>query len=275
MAPKDGLGYSAGLPYRVDISSPPPECLDVLVQLGALDIEAVNTGVAAILPDVVTPDRLAGALQVSSMTVSPAVARDNDSVWLLSPRVVRIGGVLIAPPEAIAPCNALRLIDSTTFGTGHHPTTALCIEAIEEILTAERMDSVLDVGTGSGILALTALMLGVPQAVGLDIDADAVKVAAENTRLNQLENRLKLIIGGPDVVHGSWPLVVANLIAAALIDMAPVLVRRLASRGRLVLSGIRSSLESEVRQAYEHFGVRIIDSNRRAGWTVFSARASW
>jgi ribosomal protein L11 methyltransferase len=263
------------MPYRIDISCPPPEALDVLVQLGALDVETIDTGVAAILPDAVPPDVVAGALQVSSMTVSAAFARDNGSVWLLSPRVVHIGGVRIAPPEAIAPCNVLRLIDSNTFGTGHHPTTALCIEAIEEMLTVDPVDSILDIGTGSGILALAALMLGVPQAVGLDIDADAVKVAAENARLNDLENRLKLIIGGPEIVRGSWPLVVANVLGAPLVEMAPVLVRRLASRGRLVLSGIRSSLESEVRQAYQHLGVRIIDSNTRAGWTAVSARASW
>jgi ribosomal protein L11 methyltransferase len=263
------------MPYRIDLSCPPPEALEALVQLGALDVEALDQGVAAILPDTVTPNTVVGALGVSSMAVSAAVARDNSSVWLLSPRVVSIGSVLIAPPEAIAPCNALRLIDSNTFGTGHHPTTALCIEALEELLTVERVDSVLDVGTGSGILALTALILGVPQAVGLDIDADAVKVAAANARLNKLENRLKLMVGGPHVVDGSWPLVVANILAAPLIEMAPVVVRRLASRGRLVLSGIRSSLESEVRQAYQHFGVRIIDSNTRGGWTVVTAQASW
>jgi ribosomal protein L11 methyltransferase len=263
------------MPYRIDLSCPPPEALEVLVQLGALDVEALDQGVAAILPDTVTPNTVVGALGVSSMAVSAAVARDNSSVWLLSPRVVSIGSVLIAPPEVIAPCNALRLIDSNTFGTGHHPTTALCIEALEELLTVERVDSVLDVGTGSGILALTALILGVPQAVGLDIDADAVKVAAANARLNKLENRLKLMVGGPHVVDGSWPLVVANILAAPLIEMAPVVVRQLASRGRLVLSGIRSSLESEVRQAYLHFGVRIIDSNTRGGWTVVTAQASW
>lgn len=264
-----------GMPYRIDISRPPPEAFDVLVQLGALDAEPTDDGLAAILPDGVTPDTVAGALGVSSMAVSAVVARDNGSVWLLSPRVVCIGGVLIAPPDTVAPSNALRLIDSNTFGTGHHPTTALCIEAIEEILTIERVDSVLDVGTGSGILALTALILGVPQAVGLDIDVDALTVAAENARLNKLENRLQLMLGGPDVVHGSWPLVVANLLAAPLIEMAPVLVRSLASRGRLVFSGIPSSLEFEVRQAYQHFGVWHINSKTRAGWTVITAQASW
>src|SRR4051812_27404865 len=209
------------MPYRIDISCPPPDAVDVLVQLGALDIEPVNDGLAAIMPDGITKDTVTGALDVSSVTVSAAVARDNSSVWLLSPRAVRIGNVVIASPEVAAPTKALRLTDSDAFGTGHHPTTALCVEALEEILTFERLDSVLDVGTGSGILSLAALMMGVPQAVGLDTDADALRVAAENARLNNFSNRLQLVQGGPDVVHGNWPLVVANVLAAPLMEMAP------------------------------------------------------
>jgi ribosomal protein L11 methyltransferase len=263
------------MPYRIDISFPPDDALDQLVQLGALDIEPVSDGLAAIIPDGVTPDAVAGALGVASVTVSPAVARDNGSVWLLSPRAVRIGSVLIALPELAAPPGALRLTDSTAFGTGHHPTTALCIEAIEEALTIAVPDSVLDVGTGSGVLALTALMMGVSRAVGLDIDADALEIAAEHARLNNLADRLQLVPGGPDVVDGAWPLVVANVLAAPLIEMAPVLVRRVGSRGRLILSGISGSLESEVRQTYQRLGMRLIRSKTRAGWTVLVARASW
>ena len=85
------------MPYRIDIPSPPDDALDQFVQLGALDIEPVNDGLAAIIPDGVTPDAVAGALGVASVTVSPAIARDSGSVWLLSPRAVRIGNVLIAP----------------------------------------------------------------------------------------------------------------------------------------------------------------------------------
>ena len=263
------------MPYRIDISSPPNDALDQLVQLGALDIEPVSDGLAAIIPDGVTPDAVAGALGVASVTVSPAIARDNGSVWLLSPRAVRIGSVLIAPPELAAPPGALRLTDSTAFGTGHHPTTALCIEAIEEALTIAVPDSVLDVGTGSGVLALTALMMGVSRAVGLDIDADALEIAAEHARLNNMADRLQLVLGGPNVVNGVWPLVAANVLAAPLIEMAPVLVRRVGSRGRLILSGISWSLESEVRQTYQRLGMRLIRSETRAGWTVLVAQASW
>ena len=263
------------MPYRIDISCPPDDALDRLVQLGALDIEPVNDGLAAIIPDGVTPDAVAAALGVAGVIVSPAVARDNGSVWLLSPRAVRIGSVLIAPAEVTAPHNALRLADSAAFGSGHHPTTALCIEALEEALTIAVPDSVLDVGTGSGVLALAALMMGVSRAVGLDIDADALKIAAEHARLNNLADRLQLVPGGPDVVDGVWPLVVANVLAAPLIEMAPVLVRRVGSRGRLILSGIPWSLESEVRRTYQRMGMRHIRSETRSGWTALVAQASW
>jgi ribosomal protein L11 methyltransferase len=265
------------VPYRIDISCPPSDALDQLVQLGALDIEPFGHGLAAIMPDAVTPESVAGALGVANanVTVSPALARDNGSVWLLSFRAVRIGSVLIAPPEVAAAPGVVRLTDSTVFGTGHHPTTALCVEALEESLSIAVPDSVLDVGTGSGVLALTALMMGVPRAVGLDIDADALKIAGENAHLNNLAHRLQLVLGGPDVVGGVWPLVVANVLAAPLIEMAPILVRRVASRGRLTLSGIPWSLESEVRQTYQRLGMQHVRSETRAGWTVLVAQASW
>lgn len=263
------------MPYRIDISSPPPHALDILIDAGALDVEAVRDGLAAIMPDRVTPDAVARALGGAVMTVSAAVARDDGSVWMLSPHTVRIGSLLITSPDAPPTLNALRLTDSSAFGTGHHPTTALCIEALEEILTTERVDSILDVGTGSGILALAGLIMGVPRAVGLDVDPGALKVAAQNARLNHVETRLQLILGGPDDVNDIWPLVLANVLAAPLIDMAPILVRRIRGRGRLILSGIPSSVASEVRQAYQHFGMRQIGSETRAGWTALILQASW
>lgn len=263
------------MPYRIDISSPPPDALDRIVQLGALDIECVGGGIAAILPDGVDEDSVGVALGGASFTISAAVARDSGSVWLLSPRAVRIGSVLIAQPDIAAPPEALRLNDSEAFGTGHHPTTALCIETMEEILAFEPVECVVDIGTGSGILALAALKMGVGKAVGLDIDADALKAAADNARLNDLEDRLQLVFGGPAVLQGNWPLVIANILAAPLMEMAPSIVRLLARRGRLILSGIPWSLASEVRQVYEHLGVRQVASRERDGWTVLTSQATW
>ncbi len=216
------LRYPAVVPYRIDIASPPDDALDQLVQLGALDIEPTNDGLA-IIPDGVSLDSVVGALGAASVAVSPAVGRDDGSIWLLNMRAVRIGSFLIAPPEVPA---------------------------------------------APGVLALIALMKGVPRAVGLDIDADALNTAAEHARMNNMKSRLDLVLGGPDAVNGAWPLVVANMLAAPLMELAPVLVRRVGSRGRLILSGIPWSLESEVRQTYEWLGMRHVRSEKSGGWSV-------
>ena len=269
------IALPCSLPYRIDIASPPPDALDLLIQLGALDVDPIPGGLAAILPDAVTADTVAHTFGFESVTISPAVSHDDQSVWLLSPRSLRIGRTLIVPPEIDAPPGALRLIDSTAFGTGHHPTTALCIEALEAILAGNPIPSILDVGTGSGILALIALNMGVPRAVGLDVDAAALEAAAENARLNHLAHRLQLVHGAAGSVTGCWPLVVANVLAAPLIEMAPLLAQRVASRGQLLLSGIPLSVESQVRRAYEHLGMKHVDSTQRDGWVMLDVRASW
>ena len=155
---------------------------------------------------------------------------------------------MLAPPGAGAPPGALRLTDSAAFGTGLHPTTALCLEALAEALAVAVPESLLDVGTGSGVLALSALLQGVPSAVGLDIDADALATAAAHARLNNLAARLTLVRGGPEAVDGTWPLVFANVLAAPLMEMAPALVRRVGRRGQLVLSGLPRSVASDVGQ---------------------------
>jgi ribosomal protein L11 methyltransferase len=118
-------------------------------------------------------------------------------------------------------------------------------------------------------------MRGVPRALGLDIDGGALAAAAKNARLNHLEDRLQLLRGGPQTATGVWPLAVANILAAPLIEMAPILVRRIRSRSRLILSGIGSSLEAEVRHTYERLGMRYIRSETRGGWTVLVFQASW
>src|SRR5262249_4515864 len=101
------------------------------------------------------------------------------------------------------------------------------------------------------------------------------RAAAENARLNGLDERLQLVRGGPDVVAGTWPLVVANLLAAPLIELAPVLVRRVGHHGRLVVSGIPSSVEADVDRAYRHLGMRRVRAQSRAGWNALVFQASW
>jgi ribosomal protein L11 methyltransferase len=245
------------------------------MHLGALDVEPTEAGIAAILPDAVTAEAIADILLVAGVTPSPARGRDNDSVWYLSPRPIRIGRIVITPAKLPASPESVTLTDSTAFGTGHHPTTAMCIEAIEETLNVTLPESILDVGTGSGILALAALRMGVSRATGVDSDPAALTVAAEHAGLNNLKDRLQLLQGGADAVRGQWPLVVANILAAPLIEMAPTLIRRVAHGGRLILSGVASGLHHEVERTYQRLGMRHVRSEMRGGWVALVLDAGW
>jgi ribosomal protein L11 methyltransferase len=264
------------VPYRIDLSNAGDDALDRLVELGAIDAEFSSDGrIAALIPDGVTPEQVARALRAEYFSVCRAVGRDAGSVWVLSLRPVRIGRLRIVPADSQAEPGDIRLRDAAAFGTGLHPTTALCLEALEEAVDVACPEVVLDVGTGSGVLALGALRMGVRRAVGIDIDAEALAVAAENARLNALGERLQLIRGGPDAVAGTWPLIVANVLAAPLIEMAPALVRRVGHHGRLVLSGIPSSVEPDVDRTYRHLGLRHVRATSRAGWVALMLQASW
>jgi ribosomal protein L11 methyltransferase len=295
------------MPYRIDLRGAPDDALDRLVEMGALDVESIDDGggIAAIMPDRVVPDSVAQALGLrlehalglalggelgagltlgtgdsgsGEMRVTPARGRDDGSVWVLSPRPVQAGRLRIVPadwPPDPPEAGMLRMVDGPAFGTGLHPTTALCLEALDDELTAWRPQSVLDVGTGSGVLALAALCIGVPRVVALDIDAAAVRVAAENARLNGLASRLYLVHGGPEALSGSWPLVLANVLAAPLMEMSFTLARRVGRGGRLVLSGIRSSLAADVEQAYRRVGIKQVRTQARDGWTALTFHASW
>jgi ribosomal protein L11 methylase PrmA len=252
------------VPYRVDLREVGRNALDRLLELGALDAEIAHDGaLAALMPDSVPPEHVVASLGTTDVIVSPATARDEGSVWVLSLRPVHVRG------------RDLRLIDANAFGTGLHPTTALCLEAIDEIVTTTAPTAMLDVGTGSGVLALAALVLGVPHAHGIDIDDGALRVAGENARLNALDERLQLTHGGPDVVAGTWPFIVANVLAAPLIEMAPVLVRRVGHHGQLVLSGIPTSVERDVAAAYRRLGMRHVRTTSRAGWIALVMQATW
>lgn len=261
------------MPYRIDLNHASPDAFDRLVDLGALDIDTPDGHLAAIMPDDVAVDRLSDLF--GPLRVSAARGRDAQSVWVLGPKAVRTGQLQIVPAAWPPRDGALRMVDAPAFGTGLHPTTALCLEAIEDECLVARPSGVLDVGTGSGILALAALHAGVPRALALDVDADAVRVAAENARLNRLAARLHVVLGGPEVLSGTWPLVVANILAALLIEMAPALSRLVARRGRLLLSGIRSPLAAEVEHAYRHLGLRRVQARTRDGWTALTFQASW
>jgi ribosomal protein L11 methyltransferase len=263
------------VPYRIDIVDPPAHAFETLVDLGALDIDRAGDRLAALMPDGVSAATIASALGLPEIKVSPAVGRDDQSVWMLSPRPIRTRTFTIVPAELPMVPGTIRIADGATFGSGYHATTALCLEAIEDLLDASIPSRMLDVGTGSGILALAALHRGVAVAIGMDVDAAALKAASRNARLNGRTDTFLLVRGGPEAVRGRWPLVVANIRAADLMELAPVLARRVATGGRLLLSGIAASVADDVARTYRRLGMTQTGRGERGGWTVLVLSPSW
>jgi ribosomal protein L11 methyltransferase len=156
------------------------------------------------------------------------------------------------------------------FGTGTHPTTSLCLAALSERLAAAPRARVLDVGTGSGLLAIAARKLGAATVVGNDNDPIAIRVALENAALNGVQVAFDL--RGVAAQPGPFDLVLANILANTLCELAPQIAAQLAPRGVVLLSGILTPQEAEVRAAYRAAGLRSLPGgDRREGeWSLLA-----
>jgi ribosomal protein L11 methyltransferase len=156
------------------------------------------------------------------------------------------------------------------FGTGTHPTTSLCLAALSDLLATRPGARVLDVGTGSGLLAIAARKLGAGAVAGNDNDPIAVRVARENAALNGVELELnERDVGGQ---RGPFDLVLANILANTLVELAPALAAQLAPGGVVLLSGILTPQEEEVRAAYLAAGLSPLPGGdrRHAEWSLLA-----
>jgi ribosomal protein L11 methyltransferase len=180
-------------------------------------------------------------------------------------------GVTVCPPwKTVEPGSADRVVvlePGRAFGTGLHETTSL----VAEVLAGTPLEgvTVLDVGCGSGILALVALRLGAARAVAVDVDPDAVAVTRENAVRNGLGDRVDASEVPVVEVPGAFAVVLANIESRTLAELAPAIVARLAPGGRLVLSGILAadvapSQIEDVRRAYR--ALRELDVKRKGEW---------
>jgi ribosomal protein L11 methyltransferase len=124
------------------------------------------------------------------------------------------------------------------FGTGHHATTRLCLELLHRVVRRAAGCRVLDVGTGTGILSMAAVLFGAAGAVALDNDPEAVQVATDNVRINNLQDRVEVSGGALADLSGRYQVVVANIVHDTLIELADDLARVTAGRGVLLLSGL-------------------------------------
>ena len=197
-------------------------------------------------------------------------ARDWGEEWKKGLAPFAVGRVFLRPSwtNAAPPEGKVEVVldPGMAFGTGTHPTTALCLGAVDEFLARRPGADVLDVGTGSGLLAIAARKLGAGRVVATDNDPVALRVAGENAGRNAAA--LELSAAAPAGIDGSFGLVVANILANVLVELAPELSARLEPGGELVLAGLLAGQEDEVRGAFALRGLEELPARRRGEWTA-------
>ncbi len=173
----------------------------------------------------------------------------------------------------------LHIDPGTAFGTGMHDTTQLCIRALRRFVTKETV--LLDVGTGSGILAILALMFGAKSAVGTDLDPCAIEAVRENREANGIADEdFRLIIGNiitdkevqDEVGYECYDIVAANILAEVLTGLTPVIVHQLKRGGIYIPSGIIDDKEEVVVQAVKEAGLEVLEVNCQGEWVSVIAR---
>jgi ribosomal protein L11 methyltransferase len=203
-----------------------------------------------------------------------SVTTTDDAAWATAWREgyepQRIGRLTIVPSWLEAPEGSelvIRLDPGMAFGTGLHPTTRACLELLQRV---EPMPgAVLDVGCGSGILGIAALRLGVDSVLGYDTDPIAVETSLANARANDVADRFVVRRGPlPEVAEVRFPLVLANLVAAVLIELAPRLAAHTAPGGTLIASGIIESRSDEVEAALTVAGYEVVDWITEGDWVT-------
>lgn len=207
----------------------------------------------------------------------PIAEQDWAEVWKKRLTVLQIGEHLVIRPSWLdydpRPQDVVIELDpGMAFGTGLHPTTQLCLSALER-LVQPGMD-VLDLGTGSGILAIAAAKLGAKRVLALDSDQQAVKVARSNTMDNDVDDCVTVRRGSLSDASGAYDLVVVNILARVIVEMVESgLSERVRPDGILITAGIIVDQVDEVARAFDRGNLKLVERRQRGDWV--SLLASW
>ena len=187
--------------------------------------------------------------------------KDWNEIWKQNIRPIDVGGIFMLLPswEKEQP-DRINLVIETgmVFGTGHHYTTQTCLLLIKRYLNHHAKERFLDVGTGTGILAICASKLGFRDVVGVDIDPLAVDAAPGNVRLNHLSNVL-IREGGITAADGAFDFIAANLLSEIILSIVPDIAARLKDTGIALLSGIMVGQEGPIITSMEQVGLKCVD----------------
>jgi ribosomal protein L11 methyltransferase len=216
--------------------------------------------------------------EIGSPKVAVNQLRDQDwsQTWRQFFRPEQVTRQLMILPawELIPPSQGghlIRVDPGPAFGTGQHPTTRMCLEAMEKVGKPQPW-SMADVGTGSGILSIYAAKLGAAEIIGFDIDADAIRWAERNIDLNGLSGRISLTLQPIQRVERSFFLVAANLTLGTILELFPHLSRLTEPGGYLVLSGLLRDQASRASAQLDKHGLREENVFHRDEWTCVVGR---
>ena len=222
--------------------------------------------------------RIAVALISRLCSLSPLEERVmEEGEWMESWKshfsILHMGRIVIRPSwldyEAKAGEVVIGMDPGMAFGTGHHPTTRMCLPELDQLVTPGV--SGLDVGTGSGILTVAAAKLGASYVLALDMDPIAIKAARANVRSNGLQRVAKVQrykLSPEDSAGGGFDLVVANLYTKVILSLGPTLMAQLAPHGNLIVSGIMADRVPEVQAHLETAGYTLLRMAREGDWAV-------
>ena len=211
--------------------------------------------------------------------------QDEDwaEAWKTFFKPIRVGSSIVVKPswesyEPSADQVVIEIDPERAFGTGNHPSTALCIEILEHIISSvivgegDSGPSVLDVGTSSGILGIVAARQGAQRVLGLEIDPEALEAAQRNVDRNGVGEAMSVSLTPLDQVEQTFDVVVANLTASLLTHMADDLAGHVCAKGLLLLSGILAEQVEEVAKCFETHYFRVVDSRATEEWRALVLR---
>lgn len=213
---------------------------------------------------------------LGEIVISEVYEKDWAEGWKKYYKPTRIGKNIVIKPswEEYKPGNndiVIELDPGMAFGTGTHETTILCIEGIEKYMKKE--DKVFDIGCGSGILSIVAARLGAEKVHSVDLDSTAVKVAKENTSINQVDNIVNIKEGNLlDVVEGKANLIVSNIMAEVIVKLTESIGNYLINEGLFISSGIIEEKQNMVKEALIENNFTIMETRNLNGWVSIVAK---
>lgn len=241
---------------------------DWLWQLGATAIEERVDGTEPTLVVGFSSDDAALAARGVLIERWPCRLEDTGDesewrdVWLRYLEPIEVAGFTIhAPWHDIEADRSISIDPGRAFGSGHHPTTRLALEALREHI--QTGDSVLDAGCGTGILSIGAAAMGAGSVLGIDLDHDILTVARDNIAANVRADRITVAVEPLHTLRREFNIVVANIVIGDLRPLVPDLVDRLADQGRLIVTGF---LDSQLGRLLSDVEVRVVEQRTRDDW---------